>query len=53
MWHGGGSMGNLGILMKDNCTPPGILTLFYTVILTMGDSDIEFCNKNGCGPWGL
>lgn len=22
-------------------------------VLTLGNSAIEFCNKHGCGPWGM
>ncbi len=55
MWCPGGGWVMLEILMKDLFTPLGILAWPYWVILTLWNSDIEFCNyKIGpCRMWRI
>ncbi len=42
----------LGILIQD-ILHPRILTWLYQVILTLGNSGIEFCNTHGHGSWEM
>ncbi len=46
-----GAWATLGILRKDISTPSGFQQSYW-VKLTLGNSDIEFCNKSRWEPWG-
>ncbi len=45
-----GGMGKPGESDKRHMSTSRILRWPYQIILILGNSEIEFCNKSGCGP---